>query len=386
MVRRRLQHLNPFIDKNKILQYNQIMNYEYQFDSAQKIITDITTKNIEAAVLAATPGSGKTTISQIVIQKYIYKHPNAKILVLTHGQNLLKNQYIDSLNNPHFDIDFSFCDINNIPKNLPQVFIGLPQSIRKLPVENIDLLIVDECHEFYLKPMVQNIIKILKPKHQILLTGSPSEFIRLKSLGKKYEITFISGSELMDNDIFSSVEMDVIPIKGKRIQNSIEHIQKMFEHAKTRNKDLSKIMIAVNSIKQANEIANYLKFLGRNVALSTFKNDKESSKVKQFKEGMFDTLIVVQRGILGFSDNNITGLFDLRCSPDVDISNQLFSRVLRKHPDNIFKFYYRCGDKNTSDFNNQVIMLHKVKAMMRKDIFTTYNGLNIVVKMNGYFL
>jgi len=362
------------------------MNYNYQFDSAQKIIIDITTKNIEAAVLAATPGSGKTTISQIAIQKYIHKYPNAKILVLTHGQNLLKNQYIDNLNNPHFDIDFTFCDINNIPKDLPQVFVGLPQSINKLPIQNIDLLIVDECHEFYLKPMVQNIIKKLRPNHQILLTGSPSEFIRLKNSGKRYEITFISGSELIDNDIFSSVEMDVVPIKGKRILNSIGHIQKMFEHAKIKNKDLSKIMIAVNNVKQANEISNYLKFLGRNVALSTFRNDKESNKVKQFKEGVFDTLIVVQRGILGFSDNNITGLFDLRCSPDLDISNQLFSRVLRKHPDDVLKFYYRCGNKENSDFNNQVVMLHKIKAMMRKDIFTTYNGRNIVVKINGYSL
>ena len=103
--------------------------------------------------------------------------------------------------------------------------------------------------------------------------------------------------------------------------------------------------------------------------------------VKDYKNGEYDTLIVIQRGILGFSDNDLTGLFDMRCSPDVDISNQLFARVLRKHPNNVHKFYFRCGVKK-KDFNNQVIMLHKVKAMMRTDMLKNYDGTNMTVRIN----
>ena len=182
----------------------------------------------------------------------------------------------------------------------------------------------------------------------------------------------------MDNDVFSDVEMDVVPVQYKG--NSRQTLHLMFDHAKKKGKDLSKIMIAVKTVNEAKNATYYLQSIGRKVALSTHKNDRDNIEVKNFKNGKYDTLVVVMRGILGFSDNNITGLFDLRCSDNVDISNQLFARVLRRHPYNIEKFYYRCSE-NKKDFNEQVIMLHKIKAMMRKDIFEKYNGYNMTVEV-----
>lgn len=348
-------------------------DYSYQTKAATEILENTLNPKNKAAVLAAAPGSGKTTISHIVISSYLKKYPNAKVLVLTHGQNLLKNQYIESLNEPNVTIDFEYGTFEQDK----QVMIGLPHSIKKLPVDKVDLLVVDECHEYYLKPMVQGIIANLKPTHQVLLTGSPSEFNRLKSTGEKYAMTYIAGNELVDNDVFSPVVMDVVDVKYKK--NVTQTMEAMLKHAKKKNKRLDKIMVAVNTIKQANNVTYYLKSIGRNVALSTSKNDRSNTMVKNFKAGKYDTLVVVMRGILGFSDNNITGLFDLRCSDNVDISNQLFARVLRKHPENIQKFYYRAGEKKSEDFNNQVIMLHKVKSLMRTDIFRNYDGKNMKV-------
>lgn len=350
-------------------------DYSYQPHSAHKILEDCQKKDIEAAVLAASPGSGKTMISHIVISRYLKKYPNAKVLVLTHGQNLLKNQYIESLQNSHVGVDFTFGDFGQDV----QVQVGLPQAIKKYTHNFVDLLVVDECHEFYLKKMVQGIVKNLKPKHQVLMTGSPSEFNRLKKQGKKYEFTYISGNQLVKNNVFSSVHMDVVPSVSKK--DVRKTIQKMYEHAKTKKHDLSKIMVAAKSISDADIICEYLKSLGRKVAISNCKNDRKSLIIKDFKENKYDTLIVIQRGILGFSDNYITGLFDMRCSKDVDISNQLFARVLRKHPDNIEKFYYRYGVKKTKDFNEQVIMLHKVRAMMRTDMLKNYDGTNMTVSI-----
>jgi adenylate kinase len=351
-------------------------NYSFQITIADEILRNTLKQGVEAAVLAAAPGSGKTTISQLVIQKYLQQNRIARILVLTHGQNLLKNQYIESLISPNFEINFSFGTLNSSA----QVRVGLPQSIKQLDWDCIDLLVVDECHEFYLKPMVQKIVKALKPKHQVLLTGSPSKFNKLKAQGKKYEITYVAGEQLFDYDIFSAVEMDVVPVEYKG--NAGQCILKMLEFAKAKNKNLSKIMVAVKNIEEARNVAYYLGKIGRSIALSTCKNDRDSLAVKDFKNNKYDTLVVVQRGILGFSDNYITGVFDLRCSEDVDISNQLFARVLRKHPDNVEKFYYRCGDKKTKDFNDQVVMLHKIKAMMTRSIFNRYDGDNLTVNIH----
>lgn len=350
-------------------------DYSYQTHSAYKILADCQKTGTEAAVLAASPGSGKTTISHIVISRYLKQYPNAKVLVLTHGQNLLKNQYIESLQNPHVEVDYTFGEFGQDV----QVQIGLPQAIKKYPYSSVDLLIVDECHEFYLKKMVQGIIKNLKPKHQVLMTGSPSEFNRLKKQGKKYEFTYISGNQLVSNNVFSNVVMEVVPVRSKKEISNI--IVEMYSQAKRKGYDLSKLMVACKKISDANIIASYLRSIGRKVAVSNCKNDRTSSMVKDFKNGEYDTLIVIQRGILGFSDNDITGLIDMRCSPNVDISNQLFARVLRKHPKNIEKFYYRYGVKKTKDFNNQVIMLHKVKAMMRTDMLKNYDGTNMKVSM-----
>lgn len=349
-------------------------DYSYQIHAANKVFKDALGMFNKAAVLAAAPGSGKTTISHIVISRYLKKYPNARVVVLTHGQNILKNQYIESLEKPNVEIDFTFGEFDSGA----QVLVGLPHSIKKLPLNKVDLLIVDECHEYYLKPMVQRILKTIKPKHQVLLTGSPSEFNLLKKQGENYAITYICGNDLMDRDVFSAVEMDVVPVQYKK--NARKALHSMFDHAKKKGKDLSKIMVAVRTVNEAQNVSYYLRSIGRKVALSTHKNDRNNTMVKDFKNGEYDTLVVVMRGILGFSDNNITGLFDLRCSDSVDISNQLFARVLRKHPDDIQKFYYRCGEKK-KDFNKQVIMLHKIKAMMRKDIFVNYNGHNMTVEV-----
>lgn len=354
-------------------------DYSYQPHLANKIFKECQGLFVDAAVLAAAPGSGKTTISQIVISRYLEKFPKAKVVVLTHGQTLLQNQYIENLITPNVEINFTFGKFTSKIEDAPQVQIGLPQAIHRLCWDKIDLLIVDECHEFYLKPMVQKILKKLKPTHQVLLTGSPSEFNRLKKEGKKYAISYVAGNELMDNDVFSPVEMDVVPVKYRK--NTKQSLCEMLDHAKKKGKDLSKIMVAVKSIREAINVAHYLESIGRNVALSTCKTDRSNVMVREFKKGNHDTLVVVMRGILGFSDNDITGMFDLRCSESVDISNQLFSRVLRKHPKGIQKFYYRCGQKGIADYNDQVIMLHKIKAMMRRDMFKKYDGTNLYVKV-----
>lgn len=353
-------------------------NYIYQRPVAMKVLQDAL--GGQKSVLAGTPGCGKTTISHIIIQEYIHKYPNARVLVLTHGQNLLKDQYLNSLNNPHSEITFNYgpflkkgVDIHTYP----QVQVGIPQGIDNIVWDKIDLLVVDECHEFYLKKMVQAIIKKLKPKHQVLMTGSPSIFNKLNKEGEDYAITYISGDALVTYNVFSSVDLDVVAIKYKK--NAAKAIHKMIEHARIDGQNLLKIMVAVLNIREAHNVAHYLRENGRKVALSTCKNDKSNKMVKDFKDGLYDTLVVVQRGILGFSDHNMTGVFDLRCSPDVDISNQLFARVLRKHPQGIKKFYYRCGIKG-GDFKKQAVMLYKVKSMLSKDIFEKYDGTNMEVE------
>lgn len=348
------------------------VDYSYQNLAKDQVLRNALNPNSLASILAACPGAGKSTISHMVINEYLALHPNSRIVVLTEGQNTLKNQYLEELKDANVEINFTYGDF----KSEAQVRVGIPQSINDLDWDQIDLLIVDEAHRFYLASMVQGIIKSLKPKHQVLMTGSPTEYNlynkKVSFFGKKYGIHYIAAEELVSKGVFSSVNMDVVRADRKDAHRSIMAVM---ADAKAKGDDVSKMMIACPTIAYAKKVADYLKYIGRNVSLSTSKNDKDDKQIKAFKAGETDVLIVVGKGVLGFNDKKITYLADLRSSDNLDASYQLFARVLRTHPEDVTKTYVRIGG------NEQVVILHKMKALMDKEIFRGYTGNNLKLEV-----
>ena len=351
-------------------------DYSYQDIATDQVLRNALDSKFLASILAACPGAGKSTISHKVINKYIALHPNARVVVLAEGQNNLKNQYLTELEDANVQIDFTYGDF----KSDAQVRVGIPQSINDLDWDKIDLLIVDEAHRFYLASMVQNIIKTLKPNHQILMTGSPTEYNlynkNIGFFGKKYGIYYIAAEELIPRGVFSAVNMDVVKVLDRK--DAHRSIAAVIEDAVRKGDDLTKIMVACPSIAYAKKVADFLKYIGRKVSLSTSKNDPNDEQIKSFKAGETDTLIVVGKGVLGFNDKQITYLADLRSSDNLDSSYQLFARVLRTHTKDVVKTYVRIGDK---DRNKQVLTLHKIKALMNKDIFKGYTGKNLKMEV-----
>lgn len=342
-------------------------DYSYQTKAAKQVLSNAQNK---ISVLAACPGAGKTTISHIIINKFLRTNPNAKVLVLTEGKNTLKNQYLDELKQSNVEIEFSYGDFNSSA----QVRVGLPQSIRWLNWTEVDLLIIDEAHNFFMAPMVQAIVQKLSPKKTILMTGSPTKF----NNNNKYAIYYIAAEELMKMGVFSSVSMDIARCTDKK--NPWEAIKSVLTSAKNRQDDLSKIMIACPSIDYAKKVSDYLKYIGFSVSLSTSENDENDIEIQKFKSNQTKALVVVGKGILGFNDKNITLVADLRSSSNLDASYQLFARVLRIHPKKISKVYYRIADQ---DYNEQVLTLHKMKALMKKDIFQSFNGKNLKLQLTA---
>jgi hypothetical protein len=108
------------------------------------------------------------------------------------------------------------------------------------------------------------------------------------------------------------------------------------------------------------------------VALSTSNNDSDSAEFEAFLKGEKDVLVVVRRGILGFSDNNLSLVIDMKCSPDLDTRNQLFARVLRKSPKGIKKAYITVPSKDK--VKGEVAMLRKLVDFMKRENFSTYLG------------
>jgi superfamily II DNA or RNA helicase len=350
------------------------IDFSYQAKAAKQVLNNALSKKYIASILAACPGAGKTTISYIIINNYVKMFPNSTIVVLTEGQNVLKNQYIDELDNAHVSIDFTYGGLSSDA----QVRVGLPQSIHQLKLDMIDLLIVDEAHNFYLAPMIQNTIAQFNPKHQILMTGSPTKYnLWNQTKNKKFGMYYISGDELKDGGVFGSVDLDVVRVSNKKDPKNA--IKTVFRFAKHRRDNISKLMIACPTISYATAVASYLVDIGRNVCMSTSKNDPSNRMIEQFKNNKYDTLIVVDKGVLGFNDKNITTLIDMKSSDNIDVSYQLMARILRKNENIHRKTYYRLAD---TDYNEQVFILYKIRALMKKDVFEKYSGKNLKLKVS----
>ena len=350
-------------------------NYSYQKKASKVVLKNALSNKYMASVLAATPGSGKTTIAQYCIRSYLGLNPSHRVCILTEGLSMLKNQFLNDLENSHIDINFTYGEFGSDA----QVQVGLPQSISRVKWDEIDLLIIDEAHNYYSAPTVQNIISKYKVKHQILLTGSPSEFTlhNQSNRNTKYGMYYISAECLKRNNVFAGVDMDVVKIEDKKNPHSV--IKKVIKHAKYQKYDISKIMIACPNVAYAKSVHDYLKATGRKVSISTADTDKDNAAIAAFKAGETDTLVVVNKGILGFNDKNITFLADLKSSSNLDASNQLFSRVLRTHPEDKRKAYVRVGQGKS--YNNQVFTLYKIEALMKKSIFKGFNGKNLNIQI-----
>lgn len=345
--------------------------YSYQITAAKAVLNMALSNKFIASVLAACPGAGKSTIIIRVLNEYFAKNPTKKVVIFTHNQNILKDQMLDGFIDYNVKPEFTFGEFGSNS----QVEVGIPSNASK--IEGMDLLVVDEAHQYYWEAMMDKICNEHKPNHTILMTGSPSYFVRynkaVDSSRKnvpKFGIYFIAANELMGNDVFSPIDIDVVRYDGKELIGKIEAV---FKQAKRERYNMTKVMWACKDIQQAKSLAYYLKTKFRkNVFMSTSENDSENAQIEEFKNSKDGVLIVVNKGILGFSDNSITALVDFKCSSDLDTRNQFFARGLRRHETGMRKAYMSVV--SSAKWNREGQIIHQMVSLMDRDVFKNYDG------------
>lgn len=362
--------------------------------------------NNNVVVLALCPNGGKTEISIDVIKRYLNLNPEAKVLVLTHSTNVLKDNYTDRLNGLEEYFSYSKTFDTNC-----QVHICLPQS-EHLITGKYDFLIVDEAHENYLAKRVQSIVKKIKPSKQLLLTGTPSVFIKnggynifplaVNSISQEYfsklQIELVASSYNWNNKHNQSLELKSDTTFSKEqtektlesiIIKLIERVKKGFAAEEFNNpniitklkswaytyKKLGKTMIVCKTIKQASDVNFILNKNGVNSMVSDYKSDKDSLEIRNFKNNKFDVLIVVDRARLGFSDDSLFNLIDMSGTHNPNVIYQMFCRVLRGNSD-MKKYYLKVTTQEYGmmDFTHACVSA----ALMLTDnkYLSTFNGDN----------
>lgn len=369
-------------------------------------------------VLSICPGGGKTYTAI----EYVLRNPQfEKVLILTHGTNVLKSQWSDDFNT--LGLTYS-----NELHNSERFTITIPHAIVKKDIPKFDLIIVDEAHEFYYvenkatesEGMLKNIIKKVKPSCSLFLTGTPSKFIKneMKPIiisgceiygdkdGKKYlsntYFGLVKSAYALDTEDFD-IEGDTSSFEftKKDTKESLESLVKeMLNRLETNEKlktspnalnvlsrtklnrfqkafgGLGKTLIAARNITHANVLKAVLEANKVSVVVSESKGDKDSENIAKFKDdSTIQVLIVVRRGILGFNMPTLVNVVDFTMSRNIDRIYQLYARVLRVHPDGKEKFYF----KMCSYLNAEVDALYFQCAVClnNPDFIAKYNGKNI---------
>lgn len=383
---------------------------DYQQNTITKVFDSIKERDI--TVLAASPSAGKTLMTIFVIEEYIKANPNAKVLVLAHGTTILRSQFHDVLveYKPNFTFDCATsCDEYQLYSKTKQVVVTLPQTISRCGnLNEIDLLVVDEAHEFYFAKTVKNLIKKSKCKKQLLLTGTPSEFILNNfniipvALNTVYDAGMISdfhveiassnynfefkdfdseGDLITPNKSFHNTDtkrsldelIKSIVIYLKSIRNN-NYTNLMPEWLPTL-KSLKKTMIVCKSQYQAKQVLNYFNNIGVNAALSVSDTDKDSLEILRFKHDKdILVLIVVGRGILGFNYPELVNIVDMTMSYNIDRIYQLVCRVARKHPQGDTKLFFKIAPQMLTDYYQHIMTA--VCMLTEEEFFLKYNGKN----------
>lgn len=375
-------------------------------------------------VLASGTSSGKTFMA-IMRLEIFYSNPsnkNKRTLLIPASRTVLRDNVSKEL--VDFNPSFSYCIVTNKTelsdaiKSKCNVIIALPQTINNSldSLPNFHNFILDEAHQWYFKTTIQSILTKIKPKYQLLLTGTPSRFI---AKSDKFIFKFVPVMELYDLGQVTNVKMEVVTssydfkqsdyissygnlkpnveISNKESNSALMNVcREMIKKLKNPIKglhnvnrlsknlfsvfgELEKTIIFCHSLKQADafyESLTSFKGLKDNVLISHSENDKDSDLFEQFRtDDTFKVLIAVDRGRLGFNIPELFNVVDFTMTQSLDMLLQMYGRLLRLSKTDKQKIYYKVATKNTAPYF--VDLMTAMLCLTNMEWYSKFNGKNM---------
>ena len=382
----------------------------YQIELRDLSLNDLELDNDlkREVVLGMCPNAGKTTTSISLIKEALDSGKVKKVLVLAHGTTVLRTQYFEKLKEETPDFTFNIIDPKNKDTDA-QVLVALPQSLKKVDISDVDLVIVDEAHERYLKAEVQSVIKRVRKPKVLLLTGTPAVFIRENNIkGGQFKLHLHAMSDI-DNRFMANVQTFVCSSnhnlrKGdynregdvkdtynfrkndtkKTLESVVHKVIKVLRAGTPRTSDniytlafrrLKKTMIVARRQTQADDISRILNAQGVTNIVSTQNADPDNENISKFMENdNIQVLIVVNKGILGFDFPALVNVVDLSLTRNINRMYQLFSRITRVHPDIKVKRYFKVASKGETEITDY--FTSAMLCLIHRDYLSKFDGKN----------
>lgn len=384
-------------------------------------------------VWAVSPNGGKTEMAICFIDLYLEDNPTHRVFVSTHNTIILGTNFYDRIlkKNPAFTHQLVTSKKDNEIDFTKQVIVSLPSTLNRRKLPKFDLIVIDEAHQMYESDhtpeetsMVKRIIKKSGVKKELLLTGTPSYFIKKNQEQKRevYKILFVPMSKvyeaggcsdvivemagssyyITDKDYRGDDIKDSFNFKEQETNKTLDDVnQKIYcriispirNSRKYSNKELfkplsapldwsifrkklGKTLIACRNEPQAKKTADYYRKNGIDVALSTYKDDKDNKQIERFQDDPnCKVLIVVFRGILGFSFNEIENVIDMSLTKNINRMYQLFCRATRKL-EGVDKLFIKVIPSDREPHFR--VRLTGMLCLMHEEWFSKFNGKNFL--------
>jgi superfamily II DNA or RNA helicase len=410
-----------------VIKQSKISDRPYQKDF---LTNPIYSKPNKPLVLGAGTSSGKTVIAILKLIMFYLSSSNKKkqCLVIPAFQEILRDNFMEQLKEIETNygkLPFTYVEIkgrNNeqqirlaINKGI-NVIICLPNTVNNhssLFKNKIEWLYFDEAQYYYLQTMCKNLIKVIKPKYQMLMTGSVAKYnarkndfiIKYVPVAELYKLGYVSSPKVeLVQSSYNFKDADYLSIwgnlkSGNTNSNSentkallsvakgmLLTIKRPFMDVTTNTKPIKKMLrvfgeidktiMICNSIAQAEcfyEILN--KELKNNVMISHSETDKEDwDNFEKFKKNDTKLLIVVNQGRIGFSMRELFNIVDFSMTKDFEMIQQIFGRLLRTSvlQPNKQKIYYKVSTTDLAKWYEYTMRC--VMCLMHMDWYSTYEG------------
>jgi superfamily II DNA or RNA helicase len=381
-----------------LIMKKQIKLREYQTSPVDNVYSKL--ESGKKVILNGCPGSGKTEMSIYIIKKYL--DSGKKVLVLAHSTNVLKKNFQDRWNT-YYD-------------NHDNLTICIPQSYKS--GVKYDLAVIDESHENYLAKVVQDIVKDIPA--QLLLTGTPSnliykggfdiEVIAMEDVPREFfaktgiellstcykwtETDYNADGELKRSASITKsdteLSLDAIIVKLiDRLRNKSISAEKFnkpgiltrIQKSIFNSHNIGKTMFVCSRKTQADYVNDYLVKKGYNSKVSHATSDNDSVLFDSFKDGDFDVLVVVNRGRLGYSDDNLMNIIDMSGTKNPNLIYQMFARCVRGNQSQ-HKLFMKLAPTGNAMLDLTSVATQMALSLMFKDVISVFNGKN----MKGMFI
>lgn len=347
--------------------------WSYQIRAAEQLARHCENPKYLGAVLAGAVSCGKTNILILTLNIICKRNRNAKILFLAHSQNNLKDQTITAFSTKSSPVTPKF-SFGTLKDSNVQVTVAIPQEIDQKLNAPYEYIVIDEAHQWFTsKSVLENIIQKYKIRKLILATGTPSLFnsYNSKPYGRKFAITYIAGEEMMKLGIYCPLDLDLVKVVDYKNTNQI--LSLVWSKAKNNNDFLERPVIVCKDIEQAEESKMFLIGKGYKPSLATAEADPSNVEIEKFKNDETDSLVIINRGILGLNIPKATMMVCLKNTSNIELLLQIMARMFRCHSEGKKKTFWMPA--TSSDWNKKIALLNRVMSLNKLETMKTFKGM-----------